>query len=205
LNKYGPDTQKTIAYYKNKFSRSIPPAELDYHIYKQVKSAEKTFDKSKGASFATHLSNHLKKLNNVVHDSLSMLKSGRDSGLSINHIHKVRNELYMLTGEEPSAADISKKTGIPQHIVEKHMATGQVKTVMVDDFSHGTSYIDVQSLLPDMSTQEKKVADTIINEMPISKALGHTGLSRSSFYRSRNALRSKLREAYLRNAAMGAR
>jgi hypothetical protein len=185
------------------YSGSIPPAELDFHIFKQVKSAERTFNKNKGASFNTHLSNHLKKLNNVIHDSFGTLKTGRDTGLSINNIHKVRNELYMLTGREPSISDISKKTGIPQKTVEKHIAIGEVKAVGVDDFSKKTSYIDVQSLLPDMSMKEKKVADTISLGMPVSKALKHTGLSRSSFYRSRNNLRSKMREAYLRNSSMG--
>ena len=200
---HGEDIAGTISHYKSTFSDIFPPAELDIHIHNQLNSAKKTFDPSKGASFNTHLSNHMKKLTGIAHEYGSTLKSGRDTGMSIHNINRVKDELYMLTGSNPSPKDISRKVGIPVHLVEKHMKIGETKLVGVDDFSSSKSYVDIQSVLPDMNRQEKKIADTITMGMPTSKALSHTGMTRASFFRNKNKLRSRIRKAYLASPNIG--
>jgi len=191
--------QGTIDHFRRQYSSEIPPAELDLKLYNYSKDAERTFDKSKNASFKTHLSNHLTKLKRDVHQSGSNLKVSEDVGMSINKLRTSGDEFYMRHGREPTTSELSKHTGMDQKFVSKYSKMGSIKTVMTDKFETGTNYASIQDLLPNLSKKEQRVADTITNSMSTPEALKHTKMSNGAFYKERNKLKDRMRMAYLRS------
>ena len=192
------DYKNTINHFKRVHSADIPSAELDLKLYTYAKNAERTFDKSKNVSFNTHLSNHLKKINRDVHNSGSIMKSSEDVGMSINKIRTARDEFYMKNGVEPSNSELSKFIGVPERIIDKHDKMGNVKIIHDDNVGNGMNYVSIKSMLPDLRGEEKKVADTIEKDMPTEEALKYTGMKNTTFYKTRNSLRDRMRKSYLR-------
>ena len=198
---YGPLASKhkdTIDHFRRTFSSEIPPAELELKLFTYANNAERTFDKNKNASFKTHLTHHLNKLKRDVHQAGSNLKVSEDVGMAINKIRTSSDEFYMKHGREPTTKELAKATGIKEHLVNKYKKMGEIKTVATDDFGNGMDYVSVQNLLPDLNGREKKVADTIEQNMNNKDALKYTGLSNGAYYKERNKLRDRLRQAYLR-------
>ncbi len=191
--------KETLDHFRRTFSSELPPAELELKLFTYANNAERTFDKKKNASFKTHLSNHLNKLHRDVHNSGSNLKVSETVGLSINKLRKAGDEFYMTHGRDPSNRELSKHTGMPEKFVNKYKRIGEIKAVATDKFSGGANYISMQTMLPDLTGREKKVADTISQGMSTKEALKHTGLSSSVYYRDRDKLRGRMRKSYLRN------
>jgi len=188
----------TLDHFRRTYSSELPPAELDLKIYTYANNAERTFDKNKNASFKTHLTHHLNKLKRDVHQSGSNLKVSEDVGMAINKIRTSSDEFYMKHGRDPSTKELAKATGLKEGLVNKYKRMGEIKTVATDKFGSGMNYASIQSLLPDLQGKEKKVADTITQDMGNKDALKYTGLSNGAYYKERNKLRTRLRQAYLR-------
>ena len=189
----------TINHFKRTYSSELSPAELDYKLYTYSQNAERTFDKTKNASFKTHLSNHLNKLKRDVHESSSNLKVSEDVGMAINKLRTANDELYMMHGRDATDAELAKHTGFKSKFVNKYKKMGQIKAVVTDKFGGGTNYVSMQSLLPDLSGKEKKISETIEKGMSTPKALKHTGMSNGAYYSGLNKLRARMRKSYIRN------
>jgi len=174
------------------------PAEEAINAYVYSSEAKRTYDPKKGASLDTHIAQYMQKKNRDDHYSASTLKSSEGLGLSINKLHRAHEEYYMTHGKYPSTTELSKITGTSPKLVDKHMRTYKVKTVGVDDFTPKSEYVDLHSLLPDLSGTDKVVADAMSSGMPLNKALKKTKLSKSSYYRASNSIRDRMRKAYLR-------
>ena len=192
------DHKGTIDHFRRTYSAELPPAELELKLFTYANNAERTFDKTKNASFKTHLSHHLNKLKRDVHQSGSNLKISEDVGMSINKLRTSGDEFYMKHGREPNIQELSKHTGMPEKFVNKYKKLGKIKTVATDKFGGGTNYVSLQGLLPDLSGRELKVADTITHDMSTKDALKHTGMSNTAYYKERNKIRSRMRNSYVR-------
>ena len=188
----------TIEHFRRTYSSELSPAELELKLYTYANNAERTFDKTKNASFKTHLSHHLNKLKRDVHQSGSSLKISEDVGMSINKLRTSSDEFYMKHGREPNSKELSEYTGMPEKFVNKYKRIGSIKAVATDKFSGGTNFVSLQGLLPDLTGRELKVADTITRDMSTKDALKHTGMSNTAYYKERNKIRTRMRNSYVR-------
>ena len=192
------DHKGTIDHFRRTYSAELPPAELELKLYTYAGNAERTFDKTKNASFKTHLSHHLNKLKRDVHNSGSNLKVSEDVGMSINKLRTSGDEFYMKHGRMPDNRELAKHTGMPEKFVDKYKKMGKIKTVATDKFNGGVNHVSLQSLLPDLTGRDKKIADTITMNMSTPEALKHTGMSNTAYYKGRNKIRSRMRSSYVR-------
>jgi len=190
--------QSTIDYFRRVYSNDIPPAQLDYKLFKYSQEAAKSFDPKKNASFKTHLSNHLAKLKRDVHSSGSTIKTGEEVGYSIHRIKRAKDEFYMVHGREPENAEIAKAVNLSEKIVGKYDRMSSIKAVRSDTADRGSMSVKMNELLPNLNKTDKAIVRTITGDMGVSEALKHTGLSKSSFYRKRDLLSSDMKESYLR-------
>jgi len=194
------DANNVLDKYRAAFSDKLPKSELEAKLFSYYQDAKRTYDKSSGASFSTHLHNRLQRLHRDVHESTTTLKSSESLGLSVNKIKRAVDEFYMTHGREPTVEEISKATSISPKIVEKHMGVSKIKPVHVEDFATPAfgETVSIQELLPSLDEKSKKVAETIDKGMDTKDALKHTGMQQASYYRALSRLREKARQAYLR-------
>lgn len=190
----------TIEHFKKKFSSSLPPSELEYLLFKGFNNAKATFDASKGAGFATHLSNHLQRLYRDAESTKSSLKTSEGSLLKDNKVLRAKDELYMRFGTEPSNEEIAKHLKMPLKDISKSLRNSGRQNVKVKEYKSKQIQIDVPTLLPSIKKDEQKIADTIAKGMNLQQSLKHTGMSKSEFYRQQGTFKDKLRQSYLRTA-----
>ena len=192
------DINPTIDYYRNSYSGDLSPADLNFQLYTYANNAKRTFDPSKKASFKTHLNSHLSKIMRDVHETSSPFKVSEEVGFGINRIRKAKDEFYMMNGSDPTSAEISKATGLSKKIVDKYSKMSKIQPIKILSENPGIETFDVKGMLPDLRGKEKLVGETISMNMNTSKALKHTGLSKSKYYRTRDSVRTKMRESFLR-------
>ena len=192
------DTTSTIDYYRKSYAGELSPADLNFKLYTYANNAKRTFDPKKKASFKTHLNSHMSKLMRDVHETSSPFKVSEEVGLGINKIRKAKDEFYMMNGSDPTTAQIASATGFSKKIVNKYSKMSMIQPIKFMDASAGMETFDVKSMLPDLKGKERLVGETISKNMNTSKALKHTGLSKSKYYRTRDTLRDKMRTSFLR-------
>ncbi len=192
------DVNPTIDYYRKSYSGELSPADLNFKLYTYANNAKRTFDPSKKASFKTHLNSHLSKIMRDVHETASPFKVSEEVGLNINRVRKAKDEFYMMNGTDPTPAEIATTTGLSKKIVNKYSRMSRIHPVKVLDGNFGMETFDVKSMLPDLKGKEKLVGESISMDMNTSKALKHTGLSKSKYYRTRSSLRDKMKASFLR-------
>ncbi len=187
-----------IDYYRKSYSGELSPADLNFKLYTYANNAKRTFDPSKKASFKTHLNSHLSKLMRDVHETSSPFKISEEVGLGINRVKKAKDEYYMMNGRDPSSAEIASATGLSKKIVNKYSGMSRIQSIKIDEFKGGIDTFNVSGMLPDLAGKDKLVGETISGNMSTAKALRHTGMSKSRYYRARDGVRGKMREAFLR-------
>ena len=190
--------EPSLDHYRRSFSGELPPAELEYKLFTYSSQAKKTFDPSKNASYKTHLDSYMSKMKRDIHNSHSTMKVSEGVGLGINKIKKAKDEFYMIHGKTADTKAIATATGLSQSIVRKYDKMSTIKPVVTSGFQGGMDYVDVQGLLPGLKGKDKLVAETISQDMDTSKALAHTSMSQSTYYRNRDALGTRMREAFIR-------
>ncbi len=187
-----------IDHYRRSFSGDLPSAELEYKLFTYSSQAKKTFDPSKNASYKTHLDSYMSKMKRDIHNSHSTMKVSEGVGLGINKIKKAKDEFYMVHGTTADTKAIAKATGLSPSLVKKYDNISTIRPVMTSEFQGGMDYVDVQGLLPGLKGREKLVAETISQNMSTKKALSHTNMSQSTYYRNRDALGTRMKEAFIR-------
>ncbi len=192
------DTNSTIDYYRKSYAGELSPADLNFKLYTYAENAKRTFDPSKKASFRTHLDSHLSKIRRDVHEVSSPLKISEEVGLNINRVKKAKDEYYMMKGKDPSSSDLALATGFSKKMVNKYSDMSRIQSVKVREFNGGVDTFDVAGMLPDLTGKDKLVGETISGNMNTSKALRHTGMSKSKYYRARDSIRGKMRDSFLR-------
>lgn len=192
------DTDSVINYYRRSYAGELSPADLNFKLYSYANNAKKTFDPKKKASFKTHLNSHMNKLMRDVHEVSSPFKVSEEVGLGINKIRRAKDEFYMMNGSDPTPGEIATATGLSKKLVNKYSKMSNVQPVKVIEGNGGIETFDVKSMLPDLTGKEKLVGETISGNMNTSRSLKHTGLSKSNYYRTRDNIRGKMRESFLR-------
>jgi len=184
-----------VKYYKQKFKDHFSPAILDYHVEKAFNNAIKTYNPNK-ASFQTHLSNYMNKLNRVANSKGGLVKKTEYSSLYKNKVINTMNEIETLTGQKPTEEELAKKLGMPVSKVKEIIESEQHVAIV-----HGvdTSKIEItpETLLSGLSKDEEKVLHTITKNMSPDKAYKYTGLGKTKYYEQRKKIEKKLKSSYI--------
>ena len=192
------DTTSTIDYYRKSYAGELSPADLNFKLYTYANNAKRTFDPKKKASFKTHLNSHMNKLMRDVHEVSSPFKVSEEVGLGINRLRKAKDEFYMMNGSDPTTSQLADATGFSKKIINKYSRISMIQPIKITDGDNGFETFDVKGMLPDLRGKEKLVGESISKNMNTAKALKHTGLSKSKYYRTRDTLRDKMRRSFLR-------
>ena len=184
-------------YYKNRFKDYFSPALLDYHIEKIYNQAAKTYSPAKGTTFQTHLASQMQQLNRV-----AVYKGGtlKQTEYSKQLAAKIKNEYEkqkVLTGKEPSYDDIAKKLKIPVDKV-KNVMDVSVHAAIVPGKDFKRFDVNPEDFIGGLQDKDKKIMEAITQDMPLDKALKHTGLGKSQFYEKRKQMFNKIRESYIK-------
>jgi len=175
----------------------MTPAELEVKKSIYTDSAKRTFNADSGASIDTHIAHHLQRLIRDTHNASSTLKSSDSVGYDISKVKRAADEYYMTYGKDAPIEHIAKSTGLSKKVVQKHLNSQGPTVSFSSDFSVSSIDISPEDFFQPKSKEDKKVFDTIVNDMSSSESLKHTGLSKSSYYRSLDRIKKAMRKTYL--------
>jgi len=189
--------QQLLKYYRDKFKDYFSPALLDYHLERLYEEAKRTFSPNKGVDFKTHLARVMQQLNRVATYKGSTLKQSEYSKQLTNRIKNEYNRLKVLKGKDPSLEEVAKNLNVPVEKVENALRYS-VHSAIVPGKDFQMFHVNPKDFIGGLDKKDEKVLEAIVEDMPLDKAIKHTGLGKSQFYERRKKLFEKIRTSYIK-------